>query len=124
MRGAPQRERRPFSKQLRLALLLLVGLAVVSLVGDRGLVRLYQMHQEKAALATEVESLAATIHRLKDEARALRSDASTIEAIAREELGLVKPGDLVFQFSGPESTRAPAGENRPHPGTGARTPPR
>jgi cell division protein FtsB len=121
MPGAPQRERRPFSKQLRLALLLLVGLAVVSLVGDRGLVRLYQMHQEKTTLEGEVESLAATIDQLKDEARALRSDAATIEAIAREELGLVKPGELVFQFPTPESARAPMVEGQ-RPGPGARNP--
>lgn len=89
---------RSFPRQLRLAILLLVGLAVVSLVGNRGLVRLYQMHQEKAALEREIEALDAANALLKEEARALRSDPSRIEAIAREELGLVKPGEQVFQF--------------------------
>ncbi len=99
MRSRPPGQRRSFPKPLKLALLLLAGLAIVSLVGNRGLIRLYQMNQEKAALAREVESLGAANALLREEARALRSDPERIEAIAREELGLLKPGEQVFEFS-------------------------
>ncbi len=99
MRSSPPRQRRSVPKHLKLALLLLVGLALVSLLGNRGLIRLYQMNHEKAALAREVEALGAANAVLKEEARALRSDPDRIEAIAREELGLVKPGEQVFEFS-------------------------
>jgi cell division protein FtsL len=98
MRSGRSRERRSIPKSLKLALLLLVGLALVSLVGNRGLLRLYELRQEKVALEREVQSLDAGNAHLREEARALRSDPNRIEAIAREELGLVKPGEQVFQF--------------------------
>jgi cell division protein FtsB len=33
--------------------------------------------------------------RLRDEIRRLRSDPATIEAVARQELGLARPGEIV-----------------------------
>jgi len=88
--------------------LLLLGLAAASVVGNRGLVRLYQMHQTKAALIREIEQLAATNAALTEEVRALRTDPSRVEAIAREELGLVKPGEIVYEFRGAGRAVCPA----------------
>ena len=34
--------------------------------------------------------------RLREEARLLREDADTIERVARERLGLIKPGEKLF----------------------------
>jgi cell division protein FtsB len=34
--------------------------------------------------------------RLRDQIRRLTSDPETIESVAREELGLIRPGELVF----------------------------
>ncbi len=99
MLNRPPEQRRSLPKHLKLALLLLAGLALVSLIGNRGLIRFYQMNQEKAALAREVESLGTANALLREEARGLRFDPERIEAIAREELGLLKPGEQVFQFS-------------------------
>jgi cell division protein FtsL len=98
---AGRKERRSIPRQLRLAVLVLLGLALVSILGNRGLVRLYHMQQEKAALAREIQALGAANAVLADEVKALRSDPSRIEAIAREDLGLVKPGELVFEFPAP-----------------------
>ncbi|MFB3818768.1 MAG: septum formation initiator family protein [Candidatus Methylomirabilales bacterium] len=95
---AGRKERRSIPRQLRLAALVLLVLALVSILGNRGLIRLYQMQQEKAALTREIEALGAANAVLADEVRALRGDPSRIEAIAREDLGLVKPGELVFEF--------------------------
>lgn len=107
----PIPNRPPFRPRLKLAVLLLVALAVASLVGNRGVVRLYRMHQTKVALEREIAQLTANNAALADEVRALRSDPGRVEAIAREELGLVKPGELVFEFraasrlSGPPDVR-------------------
>jgi|MudIll2142460700_1097286.scaffolds.fasta_scaffold300061_2 cell division protein FtsB len=105
----PTEEHRFLRRPLRIILLVLVILLAASLLGDRGLIRLIQMHQTRAALAREVERLSATNAALADEVRALRTDPGRIEAIAREELGLVKPGELVYEFRGAPPAPAPAG---------------
>ncbi len=101
MRGAvpqPTAHRKTLRPRLKLAVLLIAALTVASLVGNRGLVRLYRMHQTKATLEREIAELTANNAVLADELRALRTNPARIEAIAREELGLVKPGELVFEF--------------------------
>ncbi len=108
MVAQPPSDRRPLGPRIRLVALLLLGLAAASVVGNRGLVRLYQMHQTKAALIKEIEQLAAINAALNVEVRALRTDPSRVEAIAREELGLVKPGEIVYEFRGAGRTAGPA----------------
>jgi cell division protein FtsB len=66
------------------------------------------MHQTRAALAREIAQLAAANAALEEEVRALRTDPGRLEAIAREELGLVKPGELVYEFRAmPRPSRSP-----------------
>jgi len=96
-------------RPLRILLVVLVILLAASLLGDRGVVQLIRMHQTKGVLVRDVERLSATNAALADEVRALRTDPGRIEAIAREELGLVKPGELVYEFRGAPPAPAPAG---------------
>jgi cell division protein FtsL len=83
---------------LRLAILFLLALAVASVLGNRSLLRLYQMHRDRAAIEREIEQLTAANATLAEEVRLLRTDPARVEAIAREELGLVKPGEIVYEF--------------------------
>lgn len=103
----PDANRRPLRPRLRLAAMLLLALVLVSVPGNRGLIRLYRMHQTKAALEREVTQLTAGNAALAEEVRALRTDPGRVEGIAREELGLVKPGEIVYEF------RAAAPPSRP-----------
>jgi len=98
MAGQVPPRNRSVPRRLRLVALVLLGLAAASVLGNRGLVRLYQMHQERTALEREVEQLGAANARLADEIRSLRTERGGVERIAREELGLVKPGELVYEF--------------------------
>ncbi len=95
--GARSDERRGF-RHFRLAVVVVLALAVMSVVGNRGLIRLYHLRQERAALEREIEQLSAAKAALAAEVQGMRIDPSRIEAIAREDLGLVKPGELVFEF--------------------------
>ena len=98
-RKRPQRapvsafRRKPF--QLLLAFITLVML-IDALVGERGLVerlRAREQHQAAAALLTAARAENA---RLRERARLLKEDSSTIESLARKELGLLRPGELLF----------------------------
>lgn len=74
----------------------LVALLVGSLFGDRGILHLMTQRERAAALARELEGLEAENALLAAEIAALRSDPAAVERIAREELGLARPGETVF----------------------------
>ena len=99
-------------RHLRLAILFLLVLVVASVMGNRSLLRLYQMHRDRAALEREIEQLTAANSALAEEVRSLRADPARAEAIAREELGLVKPGELVYEFRPASPPAAQPGESR------------
>jgi cell division protein FtsB len=88
-------------RHLRLVLILLLALAVASVMGKRSVIRLYQMHQEQVVLEREIAQLATANAALAGEVRQLRTDPTKVESIAREELGLVKPGEIVYEFEAP-----------------------
>jgi len=93
----------------RLAILFLLVLVVASVMGNRSLLRLYQMHRDRVALEREIEQLVTANAALAEDVRNLRTDPARVEAIAREELGLVKPGELVYEFR-PASPPSPQPE--------------
>ena len=74
----------------------LIALLVGSLFGDRGILHLMTQRQRAEALAREIDDLRDENARLTAEIAALRSDPAAIERIAREELGLARPGETVF----------------------------
>jgi cell division protein FtsB len=71
-------------------------LLVDAVVGDKGLVQMMKKRQEYAALEQSLVRARAENARLREEARRLKEDPGAIEALAREELGLIKPGEKLF----------------------------
>ena len=78
------------------SIILVVALIVGSLFGDRGFLQLVRQQQRADVLAHELEELRFENRRLASEIAALRSDPRAIERLAREELGLSRPGETVF----------------------------
>jgi cell division protein FtsB len=83
----------------------LIALMVGALFGDRGLLHLIDQRHRAEALARELEDLQSENARLATEIAALRSDPRSIERLAREELGLVRPGETVFLVRDPGPAR-------------------
>lgn len=73
-------------------------LLFLSLVGDRSLLKLYRMVRVKADLAQQIETLQRENARLREEVEAMQRFPSRAEEIARRDLGLVRPGEIVYQF--------------------------
>ena len=71
-------------------------LVINALVGERGLMETLRARQKHQDLVSAIDRLRADNGRLRDEARRLRYDPATIEALARQELGLIKPGEMLF----------------------------
>ena len=78
------------------SIIVVIGLVVGSLFGDRGLLQLVSQRERADALGREIEQIKADNSRLAADIRALRQDPAAIERLAREELGLARPGETVF----------------------------
>ena len=79
-------------------LVLVVGcvLIVDALVGDRGLLTMLKAREEYRALEHALTRARAENARLREQARRLREDPDTIEALARRDIGLIRPGEKLF----------------------------
>jgi len=73
-------------------------LLVPLIVGDMGLVKYFKMRKTDHQLQLEIQQLSDENLKIEEEVRALRSDPVKIEQLARERLGLVRPGEVVYQF--------------------------
>jgi len=78
------------------SVLLLIALLVGSMFGDRGILHLITQRQRAEALREEIESLREENLRLYARIHELRTDPRAVERLAREELGLARPGETVF----------------------------
>ena len=72
-----------------------VVLLVDALVGERGLVATTRAQRVSGGLSEQVDGMRRENQTLRETARRLREDPTTIESLAREELGLIRPGEIL-----------------------------
>ena len=73
-----------------------IVLVVDALVGDRGLLDTMRARRQHAEIAAAIAQKRHENARLREDIRRYREDASAIEALAREELGLMRDGEVLF----------------------------
>lgn len=78
-----------------LAMVFFLGLGIY---GWRGVVRLQQMRGQLEALERDNATLRQQAARLTQTIDRLRNDPTYLEQIAREEQGMVRPGDTILKF--------------------------
>ena len=91
-------------KKKRLLLLILLFLLILggfTFFGEKGIVHLLRLQKEVARIRERNVKLEEENEKLKEEVRRLRSDKRYIEEIARRELGMVKEGEILYQFDPP-----------------------
>ncbi len=82
---------------LRHALVFITLLIVVdAIAGEKGLLALLQARREYSALERSLDRARTENAELREMARRLREDPNAIEEQARRELGLIKPGEMLF----------------------------
>jgi cell division protein FtsB len=98
-----------------LLLTLILLLSVYTMVGERGVFHLWRLRGEKTRLDEQNFSLQKENEALRQRISRLRYDDFYLEKIAREELNLVRPGEVIYRFpsSGSRNTRARALSDRP-----------
>ena len=85
--------------------LLVLGSVLLIIWSPNGLLHLRQLHLEHQELIQKNHILEKESHLLYEEIGQFRNDPAAIEHLARQELGLVKDGELIFQFVSPPSEK-------------------
>ena len=88
-------------KLLSMAAVAAVALSLVSVVDAKGFRRYVKLRGDVEALRERNASLASQNEALRREIHALREDPAALERAVREELGFVKPGEIVFHLESP-----------------------
>ena len=87
--------RRHLAKILGVALL---ALGIHDVFGAHGYLAMRRSQKEVEELRGQIERLNHENQQLAEHVNALKTDPDTIEKIAREEMGLAKPGEMIFKM--------------------------
>lgn len=84
---------------LPISILVLATVAVPYMMfSPLGLHRLRSLEAERQQAGEEISRLAQEIRELRAEVRQIKQDPAAVERAARDELGLVRQTEVVFQF--------------------------
>ncbi len=73
-----------------------IVLVVDALVGDKGLLDTMRARRQYAQISADLARKRNENARLREEIRRLNDDPAAIESLAREELGLMRDGEVLF----------------------------
>jgi len=76
----------------------IVAVAGSVLFGGDGVAQLRRLRAERQQLGQAAIALANANHALREQIGRLRHDDLYLESLAREELGLVRPDEIVYRF--------------------------
>lgn len=89
--------------------LLLLGLALQAIFGPTGHLEMERLEGEIQSLIQKKEALESGNRQMMDEIESLKTDPAAIEKIAREELGLVREGEIkIVTRPDPQGSPGPA----------------
>jgi cell division protein FtsB len=80
---------------------LVAGLTLLVLqdvFGTHGVVAMRRSQEQAADIQKEIDHLNEENQKLQEHVRALKSDPAEIERVAREDMGLARPGEYIFKI--------------------------
>ena len=88
-----------YKRGILIPIVLLVSVMIFfTFFGDKGLLQVYRLRRELKEIERVNMELRQENERLRAEIANLRTNKKYIEELARKELGLVKKGEIVYQF--------------------------
>jgi len=80
---------------------LIAGLTLLVLqdiFGTHGVVAMRRSQEQAADIQKEIDHLNEENQKLQDHVKSLKSDPAAIERVAREDMGLARPGEYIFKI--------------------------
>ncbi len=93
-------------KKKRLLLLILISLLILGILtffGEKGILHLLRLQKELVRIKEKNMKLEDQNQKLREEVKRLQTDKRYIEEVARKELGMVKEGEIIYQFDTPST---------------------
>jgi len=81
-----------------LTLLSILYLIINVIFGDMGLIRYVELRKTKASLEAQVKEIEQDNNKLRSQLKSIKEDPFIKEQHAREDYGLAKPDELIFQY--------------------------
>ncbi|MBP1697114.1 MAG: divIC [Deltaproteobacteria bacterium] len=106
-------------KKRRILILIVISLLILgslTFFGEKGIFNLLRLRKEVVRIKEKNSQLEGENQRLKEEIKRLQSDRRYIEEIARKELGMVKEGEIIYQFEDRKADRHLFDRERPKNG--------
>ncbi len=91
-------------RKRRILILIIISLLIfgaLTFFGEKGILHLLRLQKEVTRIKEKNLKLEEENQKLKEEVKRLRSDKRYIEEVARKELGMVKEGEIIYQFDTP-----------------------
>jgi cell division protein FtsB len=98
--------RKQVSAELRKRRLIFITLSILTILyilfhiifGEMGLIRYVELRKTKARLEAQVREIEQDNERLRTQLKSIKEDPYIREKHAREDYGLAKPDELIFQY--------------------------
>src|SRR5690242_680811 len=110
MKQSPRFDSRYQSGALLALLLICVGLFAHQIFGQHGYLALRRERRDFEALRQQIQMLQKENQLLQSQIKSLKTDPKAIEKMAREQMGLARPGEIIFTLpdKNPENNSPPA----------------
>lgn len=79
----------------------LAALAIHDVLGPHGFLAMRRTQKEMEQLRADIQRLNQENDELGGQVKSLKTDPKSIERIAREEMGLARPGEMIFKLPPP-----------------------
>ncbi len=83
---------------LIIVLVILLVFGIFTFLGEKGIFSLFHLQKEVARIKEKNVKLEEENQKLREEVKRLQTDRRYIEEIARKELGMIKEGEIIYQF--------------------------
>ncbi len=98
--------------------LICVALVVHEIFGQHGYLALQKQRREHDALQQQIQQLQKENQQLQTQIKSLKTDPKAIEKVAREQMGLARPGEIIYSLPDKHA------QNNPSSSTSKDTPPK
>lgn len=116
MTETPSAQESAFRRYLIAVLVLaLIALIVHDIFGEHGYLVLHKSKRDYEQLQKEFQALTEENKRLAAQVKALKTDPKAIEKIAREEMKLARPGELVYTLPQNNRKKSASPDQAPEP---------
>jgi cell division protein FtsB len=89
---------------------LLLMLVVITIIGERGAIHLWRLRGEKIRIDEQNYRLQKENETLRQRVLRIRHDNHYLEKLAREELNMARPGEVIYRFP---NTKPDTGQRNP-----------